>query len=201
MGTKMIKSRKKRTRDESGFTYMELVITLAILTALTAAAIPATNGWRINLRVDAVAFEVLSDLQKARSLAIELNKDVIVTFDIPSKFYSIYINNNDLGVDPSNLYKSVTLDSIAGGVSFAYYPGLGIDGQEITAAVIFGQTSAPIRCTFRPTGTALNEGAIYLIPSTDLGLSPARAKVLNVYLSGRISRWGYNSGWEEYSYD
>ncbi len=65
-------------KQQSGFTLVELMITLAILAILLGLAMPAVNDFAIKQRVSSQANEMMLSLAFARSEAVKLSQDVRV---------------------------------------------------------------------------------------------------------------------------
>lgn len=63
----------------TGFTIIELMVTLTIFAVLMAVALPAYNDFVRNQRVKTASFELFSSLVQARSEAITRNAAVTVT--------------------------------------------------------------------------------------------------------------------------
>jgi type IV fimbrial biogenesis protein FimT len=68
-------------RKDSGFTLIELMVVIGILTILSVIAIPSYIQWLPKHRVGTAARTVMSALEFARSNAIKTNSDVTVNFD------------------------------------------------------------------------------------------------------------------------
>lgn len=64
----------------SGFTLVEMVITLTVIAILAGIAVPSFTETLDRRRVSGAAEQLQSDLQYARSEAIRRNADVIVSF-------------------------------------------------------------------------------------------------------------------------
>jgi type IV fimbrial biogenesis protein FimT len=62
----------------AGFTLVELMVALVVLAILTTVAIPSFNGFILNQRVKATAFELVATLNYGRSEAIKQNQAVTV---------------------------------------------------------------------------------------------------------------------------
>lgn len=62
-----------------GFTLIELIITLAILTILTTVAVPGFRDYINNQKVKTVSLQLFNTINYARSEAIKRNSNVFVT--------------------------------------------------------------------------------------------------------------------------
>lgn len=109
-----------------GFTLMEIVVTLVLLSILAAFALPATSSWRENAQKKEVAREVVSILRRARSLALQNNQNTTVTIDLSNKQY------------------------LLAGAGSAFPKGLKVEARNSGAWKVTGNVSI----TFRPQGTA-----------------------------------------------
>ena len=68
-------------RKNSGFTLIELMVIISIVTLLAAVAVPNLFAWLPKYRVGGAARNVMSAIEYARLRAIRENSDVDVNFD------------------------------------------------------------------------------------------------------------------------
>lgn len=144
----------------AGFTVIELMITISILSILTAVALPNLNTFFEKRRLIAASEAMYAHLQLARSYAIATSADIYVDFEIDggenwqatiSQFSGcdpdagmtesnacyVVIDNGDGSID-SNDYVHYQLDSVE-------YPGIRVTN------VTFGSDEAKFKV---PRGTA-----------------------------------------------
>ena len=67
-------------RRNTGFTLIELMTVIAIVAILTALAAPSFSGLTAKKRVEGALTELTTDLQFARSEAVQRNRNVRITF-------------------------------------------------------------------------------------------------------------------------
>lgn len=83
-----------------GVTLIELIVVIAILTVLAMVAIPSFTGFLAKKRVEGVLTELTTDLQFARSEAVQRNTSVRVTFG--TSCYVIHtVDSTDTSCAPS----------------------------------------------------------------------------------------------------
>lgn len=73
-------SSRMKTRAVRGFTLLELIVALVVLAILAAVAVPSMSSFFARKRVEGVATELATDLQYARSEAVQRNATVRITF-------------------------------------------------------------------------------------------------------------------------
>ncbi len=88
----------KMNKTTSGFTMIEIVIVLAILSITATFAVPRLSGWLENNRLKLAARELYSNMQKAKSEALKRNCSIGVTFStvtFPAQGggYKIFLDN------------------------------------------------------------------------------------------------------------
>jgi type IV fimbrial biogenesis protein FimT len=74
-----VRSTMTRPRNESGFTLMELMVTVSISAILLAIGAPSFSSFVLSQKVSAASSDVTSMLTFARSEAIKRNGNVVVT--------------------------------------------------------------------------------------------------------------------------
>jgi general secretion pathway protein H len=68
-------------RHERGFSLIELIVVLAILSIVAVAVAPLATPWRRGTLIDVAAREVVLGLRAARAAAIYGNKETVFTLD------------------------------------------------------------------------------------------------------------------------
>ncbi|WP_417913952.1 GspH/FimT family pseudopilin [Candidatus Electronema sp. JM] len=93
---------------QAGFSFVELMVVIALIGALSAIALPSLLSGMAERRLKSAARGLLSDLQKARLLAVNLNKKVTVQFSTAAGgTYSIFYKND------SNATVTVTTETLS----------------------------------------------------------------------------------------
>ena len=75
----------------SGFTFTELMVTIAVVAILASLAIPNYIAWLPNYRLQSGAEKVQSTLQLARITAIKENATVRVAFNTANETYQAFV--------------------------------------------------------------------------------------------------------------
>ena len=65
-------------RDQTGFTALELIVTMAIIAVLLTMGVPAVQNYSWNLRMKTTMDQLQTDLNQARSHAISHNSQAII---------------------------------------------------------------------------------------------------------------------------
>ncbi|MFT5116975.1 MAG: type IV fimbrial biogenesis protein FimT [Kiritimatiellia bacterium] len=169
----------------SGFTLIELTVTTAIVSILSAVAIPSFNESINNNNLSSSATTLLSELQYARSEAVKRNLPV-----------SICGSTNSTSCNTSDWEKGriVFIDDGAGAPANA---GNGVVNSE-TILKVFGKAVSDVSytptlfssagfLTFSDDGTANTVGTLLICDSRS-STDNTLAKAVNVNLSGQARR-------------
>lgn len=135
----------RATSRESGFTLIELAITLVVLGILISAALPTYSEYMTNARVRSAAEGVLNGLQTARVEALKRNAAVVfsLTSDAPADSVTPEATGRNwvvrITTDGGATYKLLTSST-------------GESGANTNSTLSYGATAKNI--TFSPVGLA-----------------------------------------------
>lgn len=151
-------------RSKSGFTIIELMITISIISILAAISIPGFYAYRPLHRARGTARLIFSDMHYAKMQSATQNIRYIVDFKAGTDEYRIYADKNKSGpeLEADELVKSVCLKEI--------FPGIGIMYDR--------------QINFLPKGTATS-GTVSIRPLSDSGFK-RRFKIIVSGTTGRI---------------
>jgi prepilin-type N-terminal cleavage/methylation domain-containing protein len=107
---------KKYTKDSSGFSFMELMVVIAMIGILSAVALPGILRALPEQRVKNAARNLYADMQRARLLAVKENRNVAVKFDSDAAggFY-YFVDDVNKGAADAGFRRNLSED---GDVSF-----------------------------------------------------------------------------------
>ena len=82
--------RMKRTCISTGFSLIELMIVIALISIVSAIAVPTWQKYTANTNLKTAAREVMADLSNAKQRAVEENLDVYrLTFNVAGNSYAM----------------------------------------------------------------------------------------------------------------
>jgi len=157
MNTRPAKVLSGTGKGLSGFTFLEVLMALLILSIIAAFAIPAFSTWLPDYRLKAAARELFSHFQQAKIAAAKNGTYSTICFNQPmgSKTYSyvVFVDaNRDLEYDPGEKvlarriwgegeqYQGVSLDPSKGGGDGVTFP----DNDNDIPAVAFQSSGIPM---------------------------------------------------------
>jgi len=157
-------------KREQGFTLIELMITIIILSVLLGLAIPGFSRWLPNYRLRGAARDIYSNLQYAKMTAVKDRAGCGVLFDVASSRYQV------ISSGPNRTFES-TSGSVGGDdvvlktVNFSEY-GSGV-------AYGHGSAGAAIGSGFDNNVTFPGDGVVF--DSRGMVLSPSGAASMDEY--------------------
>jgi len=105
-------------RKVKGFTLLELMVVVAIITIFAAVAVPTFSSWSPRLKFRTSADEMHKILMLARMTAISSNRDVVITFDQANGKYTVALpTGNETYEFPDNVHFGTLTSS-----TLTYYP-------------------------------------------------------------------------------
>jgi prepilin-type N-terminal cleavage/methylation domain-containing protein len=121
--------------DKKGFTLIEVLVVIGIISILSGIAIPNAVAWRSSAQLSSTAREIVVDLQRAKMEAIKRNRNVEAVFTT--------------GKGSSSTINDLITNQILGGNSYSA-------GIEVTIAegerFIFNSQGLPVDKNNKPVG-------------------------------------------------
>ncbi|MFH1488395.1 MAG: GspH/FimT family pseudopilin [Pseudomonadota bacterium] len=142
---------EKSLKRRSGFTMVELMITMVIIAALVGIAIPAFSVWMPNYRLKDGTRSLISAIQLARLTAIKENRSTVVWFYKVDETYRAFVDDGAGGGTAGDNLQNGTERTIIGGTM---PEGVDIDSYSIT--------TVENRTTFNNRGMSSDWGYVYL---------------------------------------
>lgn len=130
MSTQAMQQRPTRTQPPAGLTMIELLVTLAITAILIAVAVPSMREFMEKKRVEGVANEMATDLRYLRSLSMQTNNAMLMSFNKSStqSCYSLISTGGGTGICDCSRAPAAVCDAVVGAdteVKSVYFPSTG----------------------------------------------------------------------------
>ena len=178
--------------NNNGYSLVELLTLLVILSILAGWAIPNYSQWAERYEINGESQKLYLDLQLARITALRNNNDVVVTFNTGLNTYVIHNDTNSDGAQDSG--ESLKAVSLKHSVQYGFF-GTSItdmDGNVVSAPLVLANGGSVI--TFNSKGEASTGGSMYLIHGSDVSEGNFRLKGISVIeATGGVEIWNYDS--------
>lgn len=98
-------------RGMAGFTLMEVLTTIAVISIVMAIALPAFTRLLPGIRLSSAARQIATDLQLARMRAIAQHANQTVAFNVDTETYTFGTDTRNL----AQLYPGTTIETLSAG--------------------------------------------------------------------------------------
>lgn len=173
-------------RNKSGFTIMELLTVVAIVSVLTAIAIPNYIGWLPGHRLRSAVDDLNLAYQLARLQAIRENVSASIIFHAGSNSVEVFVDDGSGGGSPNNGIRE------AGERLIQVYPLPA--AVSITGGTYIANGNGELWCGYNNRGFPINlNGSIYLKNTANsyMGMRTILTGVPRVIVSSNGTTWVY----------
>jgi type IV fimbrial biogenesis protein FimT len=179
--------RRRQRHAPEGFTLVELLIVVTVLSLVATVAIPSFNSYRDQCCVKAVMEDICNMMREAKQNALCADKDYGITFNPDLGKVSLVSgrgNDDKWNTDDDPVVRSISLAAKGGGLRFGYGSCGPLPDLAATTDGITFNTNNTMVCNTDLTG---NAGTVYLISRS----GSAMALVVNSEdFSYVLWRWG-----------
>ena len=163
-------------RKQSGFTLVELMITVALVAIITAFALPNFLSWLPNYRLRSATHDLFSNFQKAKLEAVKRNINTMVCFS--GTDYTVFVDSLPLNA-PNFQYDATPSpgEDVVAQVNWSDYKGI----SASLASINFPTVGANKCFTFRPNGIPVD--VTYTAIGGNAQVSNTSGKTTTVFVS------------------
>lgn len=145
------RKRSERVGD-AGFSIIELLVVVVIMTAILAASIPAIRGHTETIKLQRTSTDIAGTLKLARQRAVATNNDVIVVFDSNNGTYLAFEDTdgdgsqdaNETVTGPHSVPKKISIGSVSfAGETVSFGPGG--SATETGSVVVYNSRARALR--------------------------------------------------------
>lgn len=132
-------------RNKSGFTLVELLIVIGLITVVAAIAVPNIISWLPDYRLKAAANDLFSNFQKAKLTAVKRNTNCTVI--VNSSGYTVFMDDDTDFVQDGG-------EDVVIQITWADYKSVSVNLGNIT----FDNSTGQPTIGFRPNGIPVDNG-------------------------------------------